>query len=105
MPVTLALQAVTPAALAARLGMPLGDARKIVSAVHRRIGLDAPIQGVRRTSLEAARAQAIPALKIVSRRASAVDPFVKLALETHDAHVIETVRIPLEREGRFSVCV
>ena len=34
-----------------------------------------------------------------------VDPFMKLALGTADGHVIETVRIPLERAGRFSVCV
>ena len=36
---------------------------------------------------------------------SAIDPFVKLALGTHDGHVIEAVRIPLERAGRFSACV
>ncbi|RYE89858.1 MAG: radical SAM protein, partial [Myxococcales bacterium] len=34
-----------------------------------------------------------------------LDPFRKLALQTHDGHTIETVRIPLERAGRFSVCV
>src|ERR1019366_4632099 len=38
-------------------------------------------------------------------RPSAVDPFVKLALATADGHVVEAVRIPLERAGRFSACV
>ncbi len=33
-----------------------------------------------------------------------MDPFVKYALDTHDG-VVETVRIPLEKPGRFSVCV
>src|SRR5690606_33328950 len=47
----------------------------------------------------------VPSLAVVSTRASRLDPFVKLALRTGDGHVVETVRIPLEREGRFSVCV
>ena len=42
---------------------------------------------------------------IVAEQASRVDPFVKYVLETEDAQRIETVRIPLERAGRFSVCV
>jgi 23S rRNA (adenine2503-C2)-methyltransferase len=44
-------------------------------------------------------------LEIVERKESKLDPFVKFALRTEDGHVIETVRIPLERPGRFSVCV
>ena len=47
----------------------------------------------------------VPALEIVAEKRSALDPFLKLALRTHDQHVFETVRIPLEHEGRFSVCV
>ena len=31
--------------------------------------------------------------------------FVKVALGTEDGHVVESVRIPLERPGRFSACV
>jgi len=38
-------------------------------------------------------------------QASSFDPFVKYALETWDGLIIETVRIPLERPGRFSACV
>lgn len=106
----LALQALTPDALVRALpGARLPEARKIVSAVHRApLGapLPAAIDQVRRTTLDAARARAhVPALAVRAERASAVDPFVKYALTTHDAHLIESVRIPLERAGRFSVCV
>ena len=115
----LALQAVTPEALASRLSramlaagetdastVTVQEARKIVSAVHRCRPLDVPLQGVRRTTMDAVRAHGcVPTLTLRARQASAVDPFVKLALETHDAQLIETVRIPLEKAGRFSVCV
>jgi 23S rRNA (adenine2503-C2)-methyltransferase len=37
--------------------------------------------------------------------ASALDPFVKLGLRAPDGARFETVRIPLEKRGRFSVCV
>jgi len=47
----------------------------------------------------------VPALTVRAEHASKVDPFVKYVLETHDAELVETVRIPLERAGRFSVCV
>jgi 23S rRNA (adenine2503-C2)-methyltransferase len=47
----------------------------------------------------------VPSLATVAERRSALDPFVKVALRTHDGHVVEAVRIPLEQEGRFSVCV
>jgi 23S rRNA (adenine2503-C2)-methyltransferase len=47
----------------------------------------------------------VPRLELHAKAHSAVDPFVKFALRTHDGHVIEAVRIPLERPGRFSVCV
>jgi 23S rRNA (adenine2503-C2)-methyltransferase len=43
-------------------------------------------------------------VRVVAERASRVDPFVKYVIETA-GDVIETVRIPLERAGRFSVCV
>jgi 23S rRNA (adenine2503-C2)-methyltransferase len=103
----LALQAVKPEALAALLGIGDAEARKIVSAVHRGLwSRQVPLAGVRRTSLEAARREGHePRLCVREVRSSAVDPFVKLALGTADGLTIETVRIPLERSGRFSVCV
>jgi 23S rRNA (adenine2503-C2)-methyltransferase len=103
----LALQGLTPDALVRALpGTRIEEARVLVSAVHRGLSLDVPPRGVRRVTLDALRACAhVPTLRVRDTLASAVDPFMKLALETHDAHVVETVRIPLERAGRFSACV
>jgi 23S rRNA (adenine2503-C2)-methyltransferase len=101
----LALQAITPPALASASGLTGPEARKVVAAVHRG---DAPEEavGVRRVALAAVRALGwIPTLEVRGLVRSAADPFVKLALRTGDGHVIEAVRIPLERAGRFSVCV
>jgi 23S rRNA (adenine2503-C2)-methyltransferase len=101
----LALQALTPDALARELGVALADARKIVAAVHRGDALEG-LQGVRRTAVQAARERGhVPALEVRAMKRSALDPFVKMALATPDGHPIEAVRIPLERAGRFSACV
>jgi 23S rRNA (adenine2503-C2)-methyltransferase len=103
----LALQAVTPDVLADTLQIALAEARKIIASVHRGHWTGVPgCQGVRRVAVDAARARGqVPALEVRSVRRSAVDPFVKLALGTADGHVVEAVRIPLERAGRFSACV
>lgn len=68
---------------------------------------DRGLPGVRRVALDALRAAspALPTLEPISEQRSALDPFVKLALRTGDGEILETVRIPLERTGRFSVCV
>jgi 23S rRNA (adenine2503-C2)-methyltransferase len=101
----LALQAVTPDDLAQVLGIAAAEARKIVAAIHRNERLEG-LSGVRRAATEAARAGGyVPTLEVRATKRSAIDPFVKLALATQDGHIIETVRIPLERAGRFSVCV
>jgi 23S rRNA (adenine2503-C2)-methyltransferase len=102
----LSLRAVTPEGLVRALpevAMPLADARKLVSAAHRGVPFDA-IQGVRRASIEAARALPMPELPVQAARKSSIDPFLKLAFDVEDG-AIEAVRIPLERAGRFSVCV
>jgi 23S rRNA (adenine2503-C2)-methyltransferase len=103
-----ALQAVLPDELAsAHPGVDVAEARKLVSCVHRHGALPrhAP-PGVRRGTLERVReAGHVPALEVVARQASALDPFVKYALRTSGGTTIETVRIPLEVAGRFSVCV
>jgi 23S rRNA (adenine2503-C2)-methyltransferase len=102
----LALQALTAEALAISLGIDPVDARRIVSAVHRGLWGPASLQGVRRVAIELARARGnVPTLELLTLRKSSVDPFIKLALRTVDGHVIEAVRIPLERTGRFSACV
>ncbi len=101
------LQAVTPNALSEAVsGLPIEEARRIVGAVHRHDGLPRAVRNVRRSSLAAVRAAAtIPELRVRGIHRSRIDPFIKFALETSDGRVIETVRIPLERAGRFSVCV
>ncbi len=101
------LQAITPDDLAGAVeGVTPEEARKIVSAVHRSYVLPDTVRHVRRISLEAVRsAGEIPGLSVLDVKRSAIDPFVKYALGTPDGCVIETVRIPLERHGRYSVCV
>lgn len=104
---TLALQAVLPEELARAAGIDLVDARRLVSLVHRRGALpDRSPATIRRSALDAARAAGnVPALTLVERRASREDPFVKYGLKLPDGGVVESVRIPLERAGRFSACV
>ncbi|HEX4447819.1 MAG TPA: radical SAM protein [Polyangiaceae bacterium] len=103
--VPLALQAFTPEPLAQALGITTAEARKIVSAVHRNRHLE-PMEGVRRVASESMRARGhVPSLEVREVRRSALDPFVKFALATAEGHVIEAVRIPLEKTGRFSACV
>lgn len=107
-PVTpIALQALTPAELAARVpGVTLPDARRIVAQVHRGEDPRTPSSSIRRIAREAVVAAGhVPTLAVTAREASAIDPFVKYALRAEDGSVFEAVRIPLERAGRFSVCV
>jgi 23S rRNA (adenine2503-C2)-methyltransferase len=86
--------------------LDLGEARRVVAAVHRGESIAGPLNQVRRQSLELLRETTRHAdLELVREERSQLDPFVKLALKTHDAHVLEAVRIPLERTGRYSACV
>jgi len=105
----LALQGLTPVALAESLAISLAEARKVVSAVHRDRDLGVPMAEVRRVSLEAVRARGhVPALTLVREESSQLDPFRKLLLRREEDardELFETVRIPLERTGRYSVCV
>jgi len=87
-------------------GISLTEARKIVGAIHRRDQLPRTVRGVRRASLESLReVGTIPELTVRATCRSQLDPFIKYVLELNDGRIIETVRIPLEYEGRFSVCV
>ena len=93
-----------PGELALASGVDIVDARRIISLVHRRGPLPerAPAT-IRRTALLAAKAIGhVPSLELVERLASGVDPFVKYAFRLGDGALIESVRIPLERPGRFS---
>lgn len=106
-PIRLPLQAVTADELCAAVpGIAVEDARRIIAQVHRGEDPATPSSSIRRSAREAVLAAGtVPELAIVSERRSTVDPFIKYALRTGDGHVVETVRIPLERAGRFSVCV
>lgn len=101
------LQGVTPECLTQAVhGISLTEARKIVGAIHRRDQLPRTVRGVRRASLESLReVGTIPELTVRATCRSQLDPFIKYVLELNDGRIIETVRIPLEYEGRFSVCV
>ena len=103
----IALQAVTPEELRELLpDVSIEEARSAISQAHRGEPTSAPSSRIRRSSRALlVERTSVPRLEVVSRQASRVDPFVKYVLRTHDGHVVETVRIPLEREGRFSVCV
>jgi 23S rRNA (adenine2503-C2)-methyltransferase len=101
------LQGLTPEELVRLLpGVELAEARRIVSTVHRDGDVRSPNSAVRRSAREAAVSGGwVPALEVADTARSALDPFVKFLLKTHDGKLIESVRIPLERPGRFSVCV
>ncbi|MEJ7732600.1 MAG: radical SAM protein [Polyangiaceae bacterium] len=101
------MQGLLPTELAALSGIDASDARRLVGLVHRTGALPSRAPAtVRRTALDAARRIGhVPQLELVSRRASAIDPFVKYAFRLDGGAVIESVRIPLERAGRFAACV
>jgi 23S rRNA (adenine2503-C2)-methyltransferase len=102
-----ALSALRPDELASLAGIDLVDARRLVSLIQKRGALpDRAPATIRRVALDRAKAAGtLPRLEIHERRASSVDPFVKYAFRTPDDKLIETVRIPLEKPGRFSVCI
>lgn len=103
----IALQGIVPEDLVQRLPeLTLAEARRVTATVHNGGDHTAPHSGVRRTSRQAVCAACyLPELHVERTVSSSVDPFVKLAFRTHDARVIEAVRIPLEQPGRFTVCV
>lgn len=78
----------------------------MISTVHRDRDIAEPNSGVRKSAREALVAAGyVPELAIAETVRSTLDPFIKFVLETADQRRIETVRIPLEKAGRFSVCV
>jgi 23S rRNA (adenine2503-C2)-methyltransferase len=105
--VPVALQAITPEQLQTLIpGSLLEDTRKITACVHRDEDPFEPRSGIRRGTREALLQMGhVPTLRIEQEIKSSLDPFIKFGLRTHDERVIETVRIPLEKEGRFTACV
>ncbi|MBP9112547.1 MAG: 23S rRNA (adenine(2503)-C(2))-methyltransferase RlmN [Polyangiaceae bacterium] len=106
-PAKIALQGCTPDALVGAFpDLAPGEARRVHSHVMKGRKLSDTIVQVRRGPLESVRTRGeIPSLEVVTHEKSKLDPFEKWMLRTPDGEVIETVRIPLEKEGRFSVCV
>src|SRR5258706_3492915 len=102
----LALQAITPARLAALVpAVTVGEARKLVAMVHRGEAV-AATSAVRRITADAVRQSTwIPQLEVVAAVSSAIDPFVKYLVAAPDGARFETVRIPLAHPDRFCVCV
>lgn len=103
------LQGFTPERLLQRLGdevISLRDARKMVAHCVQRGGELLTVEGVKKTLRQRVSAELpLGRLEIVDRQGSLEDPFVKFLLRSEDGAEFETVRIPLERPGRFSVCV
>ncbi len=105
-----ALQGYTPESLVrtlAPLGATLAEARRIMAHVVAR-GHDnlTGIRQVRASVRDGALSLApVGMLTVRERRASTEDPFVKYLFACPDGAMIETVRIPLEVPGRYSVCV
>ncbi|MBA2539569.1 MAG: radical SAM protein [Deltaproteobacteria bacterium] len=102
----LALQAVTPERLVRELpSVTISEARKLVAMVHRGEPVHAT-SSVRRCAAQAALAVGhVPELSVVAEVASRIDPFVKYLCAGDRGDRFETVRIPLEREGRYTACV
>jgi len=105
-PALLPLQALTPQMLVDAVPqVPLHEARKVVAMVYR----DEPVRASSALSSHTAShvlaAGHVPTLDVVSEHHSQLDPFRKYVLKTGDGALLETVRIPLEKPGRFSVCV
>jgi 23S rRNA (adenine2503-C2)-methyltransferase len=103
-----ALQSLCPEEVVALApDIDLGEARKLISQVHR-LG-DLPSRSpseVRRRSLDQVRsATSVPTLRLLERAASSIDGFVKYTMATSSGGVLEAVKIPLEVPGRVAVCV
>jgi 23S rRNA (adenine2503-C2)-methyltransferase len=103
----IALQGVTPQRLvAAWPEISLAEARRVIATVNAGGDVRLPHSGVRRASREVVCARGyVPTLSVHSSQKSEHDGFLKLAIQTHDARVVEAVRIPLQQQGRYSVCV
>ncbi len=89
------------------VGLTLEEARRIIAHVTQR-GSDVALgtRNVRASVRDAVFERVgVGSLTLIERRASSVDPFVKYVFALEDGSRIETVRIPLHKTGRFSVCV
>jgi 23S rRNA (adenine2503-C2)-methyltransferase len=106
--VSVAIQGLLPEELATQLNCKVSEIGRVVAAVHQRDKQDLgePMNQVsnltRQRLLDACY---IGKLEVARSQNSTLDPFKKFVLRTNDGHLIETVRIPLEKPGRYCVCV
>ncbi len=103
-----AIQGELPEALATRVGCEAGDVRRFCAAIHQRDKdpFREPSSRVsRQTRQRLALDYRIGQLEIAERAASPCDGFVKYLMASEDGARVECVRIPLEKAGRFTVCV
>jgi len=102
-----ALSPATFFAAATRAGLTEECARKWSSAVIGS-GVREPMTIMEMSHIARSFGQLVarpPALKLANHQRSAVDGFEKLLFETKDGLWVETVLIPLEKEGRVSLCL
>lgn len=103
-----AIQGCLPEELATQLDCKLSEISRAVAAVHRhrKEDLGAPmVQVSKHTRQRLVENCHVGKLEVAETQVSKLDPFMKFALRTTDGHLIETVRIPLLHQGRYSVCV
>jgi len=88
-------------------GATLPEVRRLLSVSHRLGALPGVTPtGVRRPTMNAVRELfEVQVLTVSQRIHSSLDPFIKYGFSAPDGAVVEAVRIPLERPGRFVVCV
>ncbi len=92
----------------AALGLPLteGEARRVVARAFDPPDARPSKQPLsKEKSAALARAYATSRLEMVDRVESPADRFVKYLFRSPDGALSEAVRIPLEKPGRFSVCL
>jgi 23S rRNA (adenine2503-C2)-methyltransferase len=105
-----AFQAQLPEELATE-GFDVRQLRKLAGAVHQRglddLGCQASLPNQVSYRLVAALGDRgrVGRLALVERQCSEVDPFEKYLLRAEDGALLEAVRIPLEKPGRFGICV
>lgn len=105
---SVAIQGLLPEELATQLDCKVSEVGRVVAAVHQRDKQDlgeSMNQVSKRTRQRLLESCHIGKLEVAQSQHSALDPFTKFALRTRDGHLVETVRIPLEKPGRYCVCV
>lgn len=103
-----AVQACLPDEVADQLQLNPSEVRRVLAGVHQRGDdtLDRVKPMISRRTRETLSAHyRIGRLTVQDTANSSLDPFARWVLRAEDGALLETVRIPLEKPGRYSVCV